>query len=324
MGGGASTLGNKIGTIYQVPDEDINDSLAVRPASKSIAQSRLRSMLFLFTKGIINSTKTLPVGGSEYPGLMQGAHAISKNGVGDQMVPKLEIPVPSDTPSPPARNAGMRASAVMMAKLILDTVPAFKSYTEEEPTTEDLAMANRVRLLLSSPSKYLEFYTTVYEILYDSSTMRSFPVRTITFKNTFLSELMKLIVTEGSCKASFADRVQLFGNRYKAEGIEVIECKKPRYPFILLYILKHWDLPQCVCVRHRCLTKHAFFLALFRWTIRRGHHHSDAQGGEAAAGPVAEGVLALSAHAGAPHDHPELQGHHGGEKHDESTCSSNA
>lgn len=206
-----------------------NVPVSVGPVHQILVRNGLRSLILSLTAGKVNKSKTYPVNDDIYCSDLKAANTEVPHPIKDAShnVPQLEIPIVSEVPIVRhARNSGMRASAVMMAKLIHDTVPEYKSYTEEEPSADELAMANRVRLLLSAPSKYLEFYTTVYEILYDSSAMRSFPIRTITFKNTFLSELMKLIVTaEDNSKTSFAEKVQYFGTKYKNEGIEVMECK---------------------------------------------------------------------------------------------------
>lgn len=225
MGSGASSFVPENDARYHISKVPVS----VGPAQAIVLRRHLRSSMLSFARGLINSVEILSVdndiAASDH---MDYANAfMSRKSSSPATIPQLDIPEPPRVASPPpARNTGMRASAVMMAKFILDTVPDFKSYSDEDPTSEDLAMANTVRQLLSSPSKYLEFYTTVYEILYDSSTMRSFPIRTITFKNMFLSELMKLIVSEGSSKTSFADKVQNFGIKYKAEGIDIAECKR--------------------------------------------------------------------------------------------------
>jgi hypothetical protein len=125
----------------------------------------------------------------------------------------------------PKRNQGTRSSVTIMTRLVYDAIPDFVSYTIEDPSGTDLEVANAARLMLVSPANYLEFYTTVYESLYDASLKRTFPIRTITFKNDFLSELMKMIVLEGSSPADYSAQIAKFGTKYCKEGIDVMECE---------------------------------------------------------------------------------------------------
>lgn len=119
-----------------------------------------------------------------------------------------------------------RTSATkLMTRLVYETIPDFLSYTVEDPSGTDLEAANSARLMLVTPANYLEFYTTVYESLYDASTKHTFPIRTITFKNDFLSELMKMIVLEGESLTAYSTQVAKFGVKYAKEGIDIIECK---------------------------------------------------------------------------------------------------
>lgn len=117
------------------------------------------------------------------------------------------------------------SSTKLMTRLVYETIPDFLSYTVEDPSGTDLETANSARLMLVTPANYLEFYTTVYESLYDASTKHTFPIRTITFKNDFLSELMKMIVLEGESPTFYATQVAKFGAKYAKEGIDIVECK---------------------------------------------------------------------------------------------------
>jgi hypothetical protein len=129
-------------------------------------------------------------------------------------------------PDSPAKSTQMRASVLLLTKLIADMVPCFKSYTIEDPNKDELEKAAKNRQLLSNPESYLEFYTTVYKHLYDSGGgSLAFMSKPITFKNSFLNELMRILVFEGSHKASFSERVRYFGNKHKANGILLPDCK---------------------------------------------------------------------------------------------------
>jgi hypothetical protein len=127
---------------------------------------------------------------------------------------------------PPKRSAPLRASVMLMAKLVTETVPAFVSYTMDDPSMDDLVAANQERMLLSAPENYLQFYSTVYRLLYDTGNhVMPLTSKTISFKNSFLSELLRLLVFEGSSKASFSERVQHFGAKHREHGVLVASCK---------------------------------------------------------------------------------------------------
>mmetsp|Transcript_33441 Transcript_33441/g.66366 ORF Transcript_33441/g.66366 Transcript_33441/m.66366 type:complete len:320 (+) Transcript_33441:140-1099(+) len=118
----------------------------------------------------------------------------------------------------------VRASVRLMSKLIRDAVPKFKSYTIEDPTKSDLDAANDARQLLTEPENYLQFYTTLYKYLYDyGGTGMAFSTRTISFKNGFFLELIKLIVFEGSNKATFSERVRYFGEKHRSSGVHMVD-----------------------------------------------------------------------------------------------------
>lgn len=113
----------------------------------------------------------------------------------------------------------------LMKRLVYETIPDFLSYTTEDPTGSDLEAANAARLMLVSPNHYLEFYTTVYENLHDASAKYSFSIRTIIFKNDFLTELMRMVVLETPSKVEYSTIVAKFGRKYRQENIALVECK---------------------------------------------------------------------------------------------------
>lgn len=148
----------------------------------------------------------------------------------------MDVTEDADAPQG-GKSTQMRASVLLMTKLIADMVPHFKSYTMDDPNKDELETAARNRQLLSHQESYLEFYTTVYKHLYDAGGgSLAFTSKTISFKNSFLAELMRLVVFEGSHKASFSERVRYFGSKHKANGINIPDCE---------YCLVH-----CPCVAH--------------------------------------------------------------------------
>jgi len=118
-----------------------------------------------------------------------------------------------------------KLNMALMKRLVYETVPDFLSYTTEDPTGSDLEAANAARQMLVSPNNYLEFYTTVYENLHDASAKYSFSIRTIMFKNDFLTELMRMVVLESPSKVEYSTIVAKFGLKYSQENIELVECK---------------------------------------------------------------------------------------------------
>lgn len=150
--------------------------------------------------------------------------------LGDQNTPdgghRPDATDDADVAQAGGKSTQMRASVLLMTKLIADMVPHFKSYTVEDPNKDELETAARNRQLLSHQESYLEFYTTVYKHLYDAGgSSLAFTSKTISFKNSFLTELMRLVVFEGSHKASFSERVRYFGAKHKANGISIPDCK---------------------------------------------------------------------------------------------------
>ena len=118
-----------------------------------------------------------------------------------------------------------KLNTALMKKLVYETIPDFLSYTVDDPTGSDLEAANAARQMLVSPNNYLEFYTTVYENLHDASAKYSFSIRTIMFKNDFLTELMRMVVLESPSKVEYSTMVAKFGLKYSQENIELVECK---------------------------------------------------------------------------------------------------
>eukprot|EP01032_Pedospumella_encystans_P009419 gene9419-11083_t len=116
-----------------------------------------------------------------------------------------------------------KLNTALMKRLVYETVPDFLSYTVDDPTGSDLEAANAARQMLVSPNNYLEFYTTVYENLHDASAKYSFSIRTIMFKNDFLTELMRMVVLESPSKVEYSTMVAKFGLKYSQENIELVE-----------------------------------------------------------------------------------------------------
>lgn len=146
--------------------------------------------------------------------------------MGEQRNDVEEIPAIAEPEKKSGGPTETRASIVLMSKIIRDAVPKFKSYTIEDPTKSDLDTANDARQMLTKPEHYLQFYTILYKYLYDfGGTCMSFSKKTISFKNGFFLELIKLIVFEGSNKATFSERVRYFGHKHISSGVQLADCK---------------------------------------------------------------------------------------------------
>ena len=124
------------------------------------------------------------------------------------------------------RHGALRASVIMTTKLVTDTLTAFKSYTIEEPTPEDLECAKEQRQVLLQPGEYIEFYEALHEYLRTvGDGILAFTTKSTSYQNKFLLELLELIVFQGSRRISFTEQVTTFGKKHKSEGILVAECK---------------------------------------------------------------------------------------------------
>ena len=209
MGSGASSLSDDEGSKYNrelyapKPDPDAK-------GKKSGVCGRSRGV---FTASKVASDDTTMSDSYQHRGIDVNAHANTSD------IRLFNMNEEDD-------EGNARTSATkLMTRLVYETIPDFLSYTVEDPSGTDLETANSARLMLVTPANYLEFYTTVYESLYDASSKHTFPIRTITFKNDFLSELMKMIVLEGESLTFYAAQVAKFGVKYSKEGIDIIECE---------------------------------------------------------------------------------------------------
>ena len=119
----------------------------------------------------------------------------------------------------------LRASIAILAEVVTKSLPDFKSYTTADPTTGEMVAARRALQLLLRPACYLEFYNSVYAYVYAGNGELPFSNQTISFKNSFLLELMRLLVFEGSAKSTFSELVRDFGEKYWDSGVLTAYCK---------------------------------------------------------------------------------------------------
>ena len=125
----------------------------------------------------------------------------------------------------PVRNVGLRSSVLMMTKLIKETVPTFTLYTDAEVTVHELDYVNIIRIKLGGSPTYLEFYTAVYTALNTCGRELHLFNKGISFKNTLLIDLMRVVVMQAGAGTMYVECMQSFAVKYKCEGITIQECE---------------------------------------------------------------------------------------------------
>lgn len=106
-------------------------------------------------------------------------------------------------------------------KFIMTAVyPHLKSYTWEDPSTEDLLISDHVRSGLNTIPLLLQFDETFYGIL--EKTGLSFPTKSFCFKKQFLKELLSFITDPAEKNPDLYEfQSKLFVKRYSFEDIAI-------------------------------------------------------------------------------------------------------
>ena len=132
------------------------------------------------------------------------------------------------------RNSPLRASVLLMAELIGDTLPAIRSsYMVDEPSYADIEIGINEVKLLKEPKNFSDLHKIIHEQLaLEEPTQNSFVTVDLLCQHEFLYEKLNLLVNHGSQKANFNDEVNKFVDKYQGKGILPTDCK---YLLLLLF-----------------------------------------------------------------------------------------
>ena len=128
-------------------------------------------------------------------------------------------------------------------KFIMTAVyPHLKSYTWEDPSTEDLLISDHVRSGLNTIPLLLQFDETFYGIL--EKTGLSFPTKSFCFKKQFLKELLSFITDPAEKNPDLYEfQSKLFVKRYSFEDIAIEDCKLPSPCILFILVVASHSLP---------------------------------------------------------------------------------